>query len=306
MNEILFIVCIAVICVLAVVLAVWLIVSLVRRGKESDARGKIVVVDESAYELVPLGEEFVIPERPAAAVQSAEEQVAVQTAAEETAASETAYFPSESEGGVMFVRNEILAYPEAYLRLSSAQRGYIDEILRYAEGKEGVKKVVNDKAATVYLGKKLVVRIMIRRGIITARLTVQNNDFEAYTDSAGLKLKTKPIDIKVENGGIISAIKDIIDITYRDLLEERGRKEEEKKQQRRERRRLAREAKLAAAKQEGNEDETSAPDPELKGGDEPAENGIPDDEAVDGRDNNEETESVAGTADPDTDSDEEL
>ena len=49
-----------------------------------------------------------------------------------------------------------------------------------------------------------------------------------------------------------------------------------------------------------------APDPELKGGDEPAENGISDDEAVDGRDNNEETESVAGTADPDTDSDEEL
>lgn len=280
MNEILFIVCIAVICVLAVVLAVWLIVSLVRRSKENDARGKIVVVDESAYELVPLGEEFVIPERPATAVQPAEAQAAVQTAAEETAASETPYFPSESEGGVMFVRNEILAYPEAYLRLSSAQRGYIDEILRYAEGKEGVKKVVNDKAATVY--------------------------FEAYTDSAGLKLKTKPIDIKVENGGIISAIKDIIDITYRDLLEERGRKEEEKKQQRRERRRLAREAKLAAAKQEGNEDETSAPDPELKGGDEPAENGIPDDEAVDGRDNNEETESFAGTADPDTDSDEEL
>lgn len=163
MNEILFIVCIAVICVLAVVLAVWLIVSLVRRSKESDARGKIVVVDESAYELVPLGEEFVIPERPTAAVQPAEAQAAVQTAAEETAASETAYFPSESEGGVMFVRNEILAYPEAYLRLSSAQRGYIDEILRYAEGKEGVKKVVNDKAATVYLGKKLVVRIMIRR-----------------------------------------------------------------------------------------------------------------------------------------------
>ena len=89
-------------------------------------------------------------------------------------------------------------------------------------------------------------------------------------------------------------------------LEEQKRLEEEKKQQRRERRRLAREAKLAAAKQEGNEDETSAPDPELKGGDEPAENGIPDDEAVDGRDNNEETESVAGTADPDADSDEEL
>ena len=125
---------------------------------------------------------------------------------------------------------------------------YIDELLAYAESKDGVKKVVNDKSASVYLGKKLLVRTMIRRGIVTARLTVQNNDFAAYTDSAGLKLKEKPIDVKIENGTMISHIKDIIDITYKDLLQERERKEEEKREQRRQKRRLAREAKLAAEK----------------------------------------------------------
>ena len=249
MNQTLFIVCIAVICVLAVVLIAWLIAALVRQGKKS-VKGKVVVIDETAYELVPLGEQPTSPALPVQTVAAAPELVAAQTVEEVAATSvaEEERFPSEIEGGVMFVRNEILPYPEAYLRLSSAQRGYIDELLAYAESKDGVKKVVNDKSASVYLGKKLLVRTMIRRGIVTARLTVQNNDFAAYTDSAGLKLKEKPIDVKIENGTMISHIKDIIDITYKDLLQERERKEEEKREQRRQKRRLAREAKLAAEK----------------------------------------------------------
>lgn len=241
MSEALFIVCIAVICALALVLIVWLIVSLVQMNKNKKASGKVVVVDEKAYELVPLGE-----------APSGAAYVPAPAPVSEELASGYAYAaePEEdAEGTVTLRRNEAVPYPEAYKRLSSKQKGYVDEILRYAESKEGVKKIVNDKSASVYLGKKLVVRIILRRGIVSARLTVQNNDFIAYTDNAGLNIKEKPIDVKVEQPEMVSAVKDIIDITFRDLTIERARKDEEKRAARREKRRLAREAKLAAERE---------------------------------------------------------
>ena len=226
MTEPLFIVSICIVLAVALALLVWVIVAIVMQNKAKKAPGKIVVVDEQAYVLVPLGTP--------AAEQSA---VAEQTAEEDARAEELA--PAQSEEAidtsdmVVLRRNESIPYAEAYLRLSKAQKGYVDEIIRYAEAKEGVKKVVNDKSASVYLGKKLVVRIVLKRGIVTARLTVQNNDFIAYTDSAGLNIKEKPIDVKIEEPGMVSAVKDIIDITYRDLFAERARREEEKKAMRR-------------------------------------------------------------------------
>ena len=172
MTEPLFIVSICVVLAVALALLVWVIVAIVMQNKAKKAPGKIVVVDEQAYVLVPLGTP--------AAEQSA---VAEQTAEEDARAEELA--PAQSEEAidtsdmVVLRRNESIPYAEAYLRLSKAQKGYVDEIIRYAEAKEGVKKVVNDKSASVYLGKKLVVRIVLKRGIVTARLTVQNNDFIA-------------------------------------------------------------------------------------------------------------------------------
>ena len=243
MPKTLFIVCVAVICVLAVVLIAWLIVALVRMNRNKGVSGKVVVVDETAYELVPVGEAptgavYAPPAKPAEAAEPAPAAQIVPEGAVLVSA-------EEMEGTVMLRRNENVPYPEAYARLSSKQRGYVDEILRYAESKADVKKVVNDKSASVYLGKKLVVRIVIKRGIISARLTVQNNDFIAYTDNAGLNIKEKPIDVKVEEPEMVSAVKDIIDLSFRDLVLERARREEEKKAARREKRRLAREKKLA-------------------------------------------------------------
>lgn len=261
MSEALFIVCIAVICALALVLIVWLIVSLVQMNKNKKASGKVVVVDEKAYELVPLGE---APSGAAYVPAPAVSDTPPAPVSEELASGYAyAAEPEEdAEGTVTLRRNEAVPYPEAYKRLSSKQKGYVDEILRYAESKEGVKKIVNDKSASVYLGKKLVVRIILRRGIVSARLTVQNNDFIAYTDNAGLNIKEKPIDVKVEQPEMVSAVKDIIDITFRDLTIERARKDEEKRAARREKRRLAREAKLAAEREAAAAaEETAAEEP---------------------------------------------
>ena len=157
--------------------------------------------------------------------------------------------PQDMEGMITLRRNETLPYPEAYEALSSIEKSCVDDILAYAESKEGAKKVVNDKSASVYYGKKLLVRILLRRDKITARLTVQNNEFIAYTDKEGLNIKAKPVDVRVDTPETIEHIKNIINITYNDFYEERARREEEKREARREARRLKREAEKKAAEE---------------------------------------------------------
>ncbi len=262
MNETLFIVCVSVICALALVLIVWILAELVRMNKNKSAKGKIVAVEGTEYELVPIGQvpthENVKSETvPAEAKESmtvtqaapAEEAEAENTELSEETAAQGTLVDLDEDGVVLLKRNEAVPYPEAYENLSEEQKGYVDEILAHAESKEGVKKVVNDKSASVYLGKKLVVRILLKRGSVYARMTVQNNNFAAYTDSAGLNIKEKPIEIKIDRAEMVTAVKDIVDISYNDLSAERERREEEKKAQRRESRRQARAAKLAAERE---------------------------------------------------------
>ena len=251
MSEPLFIVSICVVLAVAAALLVWVIVALVMQSKAKHASGKVVVVDEQAYVLVPIGAGQAEPAY--AAEPAAEAEEAPQPVREQELAAAQPAADADDADTVVLRRNETVPYDEAYLRLSKAQKGYVDEIIRYAESKDGVKKVVNDKSASVYLGKKLVVRILLKRGIVMARLTVQNNDFIAYTDSAGLNIKEKPVDVKIEEPEMVSALKDNIDITYRALYAERARREEEKKAMRREQRRLAREKAKAQAEQAAKE-----------------------------------------------------
>ena len=263
MTEALFIVCVVLICVVALALAVWLIVTLVKGNRKDDA-GRVVVVDDTAYVLVRVGDKAAVaqaaaepaPTEPAPVAQEPEEETApvepsVQESEEEPCdeESEEEQEPQDMEGMITLRRNETLPYPEAYEALSSIEKSCVDDILAYAESKEGAKKVVNDKSASVYYGKKLLVRILLRRDKITARLTVQNNEFIAYTDKEGLNIKAKPVDVRVDTPETIEHIKNIINITYNDFYEERARREEEKREARREARRLKREAEKRAAEE---------------------------------------------------------
>lgn len=263
MTEALFIVCVVLICVVALALAVWLIVTLVKGNRKDDA-GRVVVVDDTAYVLVRVGDKAAVAQaaaepasaEPAPVAKEPEEETApvepsVQESEEEPCdeESEEEQEPQDMEGMITLRRNETLPYPEAYEALSSIEKSCVDDILAYAESKEGAKKVVNDKSASVYYGKKLLVRILLRRDKITARLTVQNNEFIAYTDKEGLNIKAKPVDVRVDTPETIEHIKNIINITYNDFYEERARREEEKREARREARRLKREAEKKAAEE---------------------------------------------------------
>lgn len=231
MTESLFIACMAIVIGIAVLLIIWFTVSAVRRPK--NVKGKVVSIDDTDYVLVPVGESssrYVAQAAAARPVQEPSSQVtasAVQPAAAETAAT------TVQEGEVVLRRNTAAPYPEAYAALSPDEKRYVDDILAYAQKFEGAKLVTNGHAACVYYGKKQLVRILLRRGKIVARMQVQNNTLAGYADENSLSLREKPVDVRVENAASVGYIKGILDINYATFKEEREIKEAKKKEERR-------------------------------------------------------------------------
>lgn len=78
---------------------------------------------------------------------------------------------------------------------------------------------------------------------MNARLLVLNNDLAEYADSSSISIREKPIDLKVDRAEMVGAVKDLIDITYRNIMEDRRRREEARRERRRQKRL---EKKLAA------------------------------------------------------------
>ena len=264
MTESLFIACMAIVICIAVLLIIWLVVSALRKGKS--VKGKVVSINDTDYVLVPVGESADRYVARAARPKAQEEHVsqitesqvfpahAQEEAAEEAAATEapateapaTEAPAQEQEGGaVVLHRNTAVPYPEAYSVLSPAEKRYVDDILAYAESKEGAKLVTNDNAACVYFGKKQLVRIILRRGKITARMQVQNNALASYADDNNFNLREKPVDVRVESASTVGYIKGIIDINYATFKEEREMKEAKKKEERRLKRQQKRQASSA-------------------------------------------------------------
>ena len=261
MTESLFIACMAIVICIAVLLIIWLVVSALRKGKS--VKGKVVSINDTDYVLVPVGESADRYVARAARPKAQEEHVsqitesqvfpahAQEEAVEEAAATEapateapaTEAPAQEQEGGaVVLHRNTAMPYPEAYAALSPAEKRYVDDILAYAESKEGAKLVTNDNAACVYFGKKQLVRIILRRGKITARMQVQNNALASYADDNNFNLREKPVDVRVESAATVGYIKGIIDINYATFKEEREMKEAKKKEERRLKRQQKRQA----------------------------------------------------------------
>lgn len=237
MSETLFIVCVSIVLAVAVLLAVWLIISLIRRKKHVE-EVKVVSVDGEEYYLVPLGEKA--PERPAAQASPAPAQAPVQTSAEPESEAAAAL----ADGAVLLRRSSALPYPQAYAALSGAQKKLVDAVLAHAESKSGCKTVVNEHAACVYFGKKQLVRVLLRRGRIIARMQVQNNALCAYADENDFDIREKPVDVRVEDARTMEHIKGMIDINYATFTEERAAKEQKQKEERAKRRQAKR---LAAA-----------------------------------------------------------
>lgn len=251
MNETLMAVYIGILCAAMVVLLAWFVIQLVlefRRKNRGDDKN-IVQLDGRYYRVVPLSganEEVAATEAPAEEIAEPvqEEPAPVAESAEPTSAQEQAETAAEGtefvavdDSTVVLRRSENLTFEEAYPSLSQEQKRFAGDILAYAVSREeGLKDQVSGKYASVYIGKKPLIRLFIRKGVVNARLLVLNNDLAEYADASNINIKEKPIDLKVDSAEMVGAVKDLIDLTYRNIMEDRRRREEARRERRRQRR----------------------------------------------------------------------
>jgi hypothetical protein len=204
-----------------------------RKELREDAKAKAAaavtapVVEE---EPTPVQEEEIVPvvvEEPTPVVE--------ETPAEEIAVAEEV--PEEEKGIVFSKATQTLE--EKYLELPAKLRGYYDEIVKYATVMEGSKRFKNARYEEYKVGNTRLVRMLIKRGVITCELIVPNNSFKSYVSENKLSVKIAPTVIKVLDEATVQAVKDSIDIVMQTAAEER----ELKKQLAKERRKKSRQEK---------------------------------------------------------------
>ncbi len=200
-----------------------------------------------AAEPVPVEEEVAESveepvEAPAEEAAEAPAEAPAEEAVEEPATVE------EADGTVKFSKGLQQTIDEKYLELPSEQKGWYDEIIKYASAVEGSKRAKNARYEEYKVGNSRIVRMLIKRGVINCEFILHNSDFKNYINENKISVKQSATTMLVESAETVAAVKNSIDIVVASIAEER----EYKKKLARERRR-ARNANEAAKATESSE-----------------------------------------------------
>ena len=145
----------------------------------------------------------------------------------------------EADGTISFSTNTQQTLEQKYLALSGEQRGWYDEIIKYASNVEGSKRFKNVRYEEYKVGKNRLVRLLIKRGTIHCEFLLQNSDFKNYISENKIAVKQSATTIIVDSAATVDAVKSSVDIAVAAIAEE---KEYKKK--------LARERRKARAQGE--------------------------------------------------------
>ncbi len=154
------------------------------------------------------------------------------TEVEDAPAEDTA----DAEGTISFSMGQKQTLEEKYLALSAEQRGWYDEIVKYAAAVDGSKRFKNVRYEEYKVGKNRLVRLLIKRGIIHCEFMLHNSDFKNYISENKIPVRQSATIMLVEDAATVEVVKNSIDIAVAASNEER----EYKKKLAREKRRAAR------------------------------------------------------------------
>lgn len=175
-----------------------------------------------------------------APVAPAVEEPAVEIAAEEPEA-EAPVAEEDPEGTISFSTTQRQTLEEKYLALSAQQRGWYDEIVKYAAVVEGSKRFKNLRYEEYKVGKNRLVRMLIKRNNVMCEFILHNSDFKNYISENKISVKQSATTMLVDSDATVEAVKNSIDIVVASIAEEK----EHKKMLARERRKAARNAQNA-------------------------------------------------------------
>lgn len=140
--------------------------------------------------------------------------------------------PVAADGAVMFEAAKP-THSAKYAALTVEQRGWYDEIARYAAAVDGVKIVRNDHCEEYKLQTRRVVRMRIRRGTIVCEYQVNNPGISRYVAENKVNFKQAATVLKVTSYREVGAAKDAIDIAVAEIAELRRQSKELERERRR-------------------------------------------------------------------------
>ena len=152
----------------------------------------------------------------------------------------------DTEGKISFSTGQQQTLEEKYLALTSEQKSWYDEIVKYAAAVEGSKRYKNLRYEEYKVGKNRLVRMLIKRGVIHCEFILHNSDFKNYINENKISVKQSATTMLVDSAVTVGAVKNSIDIVVAAIAEEK----EYKKKLAREKRKAARAAANAEASAE--------------------------------------------------------
>ena len=125
------------------------------------------------------------------------------------------------DNAITFSKGQSETHLDKYLALSSEEKGYYDEIVRYVQQVEGAKRNLNERYEDYKVGITRLVRLRIKRGVIMAELILPNSDFKNYVSDNKLDVKLAPTVIKVVSLESVKVVKDSLDIVVKAIADEK-------------------------------------------------------------------------------------
>lgn len=142
---------------------------------------------------------------------------------------------------VRFASKTTPTLEEKYLALDAKSRSYYDEIVKYAAAQEDSKRFKNTRYEEYKMGKKRLVRLLIKRGVVVCEFILPNADFKNYVNENKVNVKVAGTTMKILDDTTLQAAKDGMDIVVKALEEEREYKRQLVLERRRQRRRAKKE-----------------------------------------------------------------
>ena len=160
--------------------------------------------------------------------QAAEEQAAEETTeevAEEQPVEETTEEVEEEAEeptveGVIFTKASKETFAEQLAKLSEEQLALYNEILEYAQAKEGTKTSQSRSHLMVKVGRLRLIEMKFLREKLVCKFMVGSSEIKNYSlAEKSVKIKEKPVNIELDGENSLAVAKNMVDIVYKNIVE---------------------------------------------------------------------------------------
>lgn len=140
---------------------------------------------------------------------------------EEHADPEVIYVHTEGNNGVVF--NESKTITELYEELSNEQKSFFDELREEALTKPDSELSITKNHISVKIGKKNLIKLIIRRGVTVAEFMLENEALKQFKATNKNKkgkssIKVKPTVVQVEDLPSLKVAVDMINLAYEEMM----------------------------------------------------------------------------------------